>query len=416
MQNKTIKTGDWVEFEELVLLNPDFTEEYQFKKTPLIHGIHKWIAGLLIKSNIIWIAFRIYLNPIKVIFVLRRLESLRRQYMGDFKIQKLFKIYGRYYWDMHAPGWPSKAFVTYNEGEMNRILPFRPIHDYLNSMILAITKKCPLHCQHCFEWDAINQDEKLSQEDLKLIIQKFQNRGKGVAQIQLSGGEPLSRYGEIIEILKSAKQGTDFWIVTSGYNFTLEKARSLKTAGLIGMALSLDHYKKEEHNAFRGSQKSYDWAIRAIQNAHKANLVVTLSLCVTKEFTSKNNLFEYANYAKKLGAAFILLLEPRAVGRYAGKEVYLSKDQISTLDDFYIKMNYDPNYADFPAVSYHGYHQRRIGCFGGTNRFVYLNTDGDLQVCPYCQKKYGNATSDSITELAKDMNSNGCLPYMQATV
>ena len=98
--------------------------------------------------------------------------------MGDYKVKKLFKIQGRYYWDMHTPGWPSKAFTKYTEGEMNRIIPFRPVADYLNSMIFAISKKCPLSCQHCYEWDVINNKEKLSQEDLITIVRKFQNRGK----------------------------------------------------------------------------------------------------------------------------------------------------------------------------------------------------------------------------------------------
>ena len=381
---------------------------------PLVRGMHKILIGILIKFNVITIAIRLYINPLKVIKVIKQLELLRRQYMGDFKVKKLFKIHNRYYWDMHAPGWPSKAFTKYNEGEMNRIIHFRPISDYLNSMIFAITKKCPLQCQHCYEWDVINKKETLSTSDLKSIVLKFQNRGKGVAQIQFSGGEPLSRYEDILELLKIANTDTDFWIVTSGYHFTKEKARRLKSAGLKGIAVSLDHFNENQHNSFRGSKDSFSWVLKSIRHAHQVGLAVILSLCVTKEFTSEANLINYALFAQKLGAAFILLIEPRAVGKYAGKDVALTAEQENILDTFYLKMNYDSEFAEFPAVSYHAYHQRRVGCFGGTNRYIYVDTNGDIQVCPFCQKKYGNVLSELLNERMDLIQKNGCTPYKQA--
>jgi MoaA/NifB/PqqE/SkfB family radical SAM enzyme len=381
---------------------------------PLVKGIHKIFTGIFIRLHIILIAFKIYINPYVVIKVLKGLEYLRRQYMGDFNIKKIFKVDGRYYWDMHAPGWPSKAFIKYNEGEMNRIFPFRPKTDYLNSMIFAITKKCPLKCLHCYEWNELNHKDTLSLSDLKSIIRKFQSRGKGVAQIQFSGGEPLSRYEDVLDILESSMTDTDFWIVTSGYKLTKQKARTLKNAGLRGVSISLDHFNPSKHNRFRGTNDSFNWVLKAIRNAHSANLMVILSLCAIKTFVSKNNLIQYANLAKRLGVAYILIIEPRAVGRYKDMDIALSQEQLIILEDFYLKMNFDPSYSDMSAVSYHGYHQRRIGCFGGGNRYVYVNTNGNLQVCPFCQQKYGSALKDPIDECTAKMKTNGCQPYKQA--
>ena len=383
---------------------------------PLVRGVHRYIAGSLIKFHVLLIAVRKYLNPFSVHAVLKGLRILQRQYMGDHKIVKLFKMQGRYYWDMHAPGWPSKAFVKYNAGEMNRIIQFRPIRDYLNSMIFAITKKCPLSCQHCYEWEVINNREKLTRNDLVSVVKKFQNRGKGVAQIQFSGGEPLSRYEDILHVLKKAKKDTDFWIVTSGYLLTLEKAKALKDAGLQGFAISLDHFDATIHNTFRGSKESYNWVMTAIRNAHLADLAVILSLCVTKQFVSKENLMEYAGLAKRLGVSFILLIEPRAVGRYAGKDIGLTRAQEEVLEEFYLKLNFDKAYSAYPAVSYHGYHQRRVGCFGGTNRYVYVNTDGELQVCPFCQKSFGNVVSDVQQLRGTTPMNNGCKAFKEAVL
>lgn len=384
------------------------------KAPPLVYGFHKLVVEILIRLNVIGIAIKHFHNPIKVSRVLKKLEFLRRQYMGNFNNVKLMKVDGRYYWDMHAPGWPSRAFNKHSAGEINRISPFREKSDYLNSMIFAITKKCPLQCEHCYEWKELNGKETLSLNDLKKIIQKFQERGKGVAQIQLSGGEPLSRFDDMVELLRSSKSGTDFWVVTSGYKLTAERAKTLKDAGLKGVSISLDHFKPEKHNVIRGSHESFEWVIKAISNAHDAKLVVILSLCATKEFITERNIMMYAQLAKKLGVAYILIIEPRAVGHFAGRNVALTKQQEKILEDFYLKMNYDPKYSDMPAVSYHGYHQRRIGCFGGGSRYIYVNTNGDLQVCPFCQQKFGNVLSSPIETSVEKMKVNGCTRYRQA--
>ena len=386
------------------------------RKPPTVKGIQQYMVGTLIKLNVLYIAIRLYFNPIKIYKVLKGLSFLRKQYLGDYKLLKLFKIRSRYYWDMHAPGWPSKAFTKYTEGEMNRIISFRPLSDYLNSMILAITKKCPLNCEHCYEWNVINRKEKLSQSDLISMVRKFQDRGKGVAQIQFSGGEPLSRYSDILQILYYSNSDTDFWIVTSGYYLSTERAKELRSAGLKGFAFSLDHFDSEKHNKFRGSRDSYYTVIKAIEYTHQADLAVILSLCVTKEFTSSENLMKYAEMAKTLGVSFILLIEPRASGRYEGKEVGLTDSQILALEDFYVKMNFNAAYLEYPAVSYHGYHQRRVGCFGGTNRYIYVNTDGEMQACPFCQQTYGTILNGSAKILDKPIMINGCKPFRMANL
>jgi MoaA/NifB/PqqE/SkfB family radical SAM enzyme len=220
----------------------------------------------------------------------------------------------------------------------------------------------------------------------------------------------------MIELLKSAKPDTDFWIVTSGYKLTFEKAIELKNAGLKGMAISLDHYDPEKHNLFRGSEKSFEWVINAVENAHRAGLVVVFLLCPTKEFTSYLNLTRYASLAKRLGAAFILLIEPRSVGRFAGKDVALTREQELILEEFYLKMNYSPEFSDMPAVSYHGYHQRRTGCFGSGSRYLYVDTDGDMHICPFCRQKMGNILNPLVSNSLEKMKKAGCHKYKHAEI
>jgi MoaA/NifB/PqqE/SkfB family radical SAM enzyme len=338
--------------------------------------------------------------------LIRKARAVRYLFYGTKSIRKIAQVNGKYYWTHHCPGWPSAAYKDCMHNEISRLVtnPQATINPYI--AFFAITKKCPLACEHCFEWDNLNKREKLSLSSIMQIVHTLQD--KGVTQILFSGGEPMLRVHDMVEILKMARPVTDFWVFTSGYNFTAQNARLLKQAGLTGVSVSLDHYQEQAHNTFRNLANAYQLAINAVVEAHKAGLVVSLALCATKAFVSEENLMQYARLAKRLGVAFIQILEPRAVGHYTGKDVELSPDQVQLLTGFYEKLNLDPRYADWPIVVFHGYHQRRAGCAGAGNRFFYIDTDGDFHACPFCQKKSGSLLTGTFEEGVDCLKAIGC--------
>lgn len=251
--------------------------------------------------------------------------------------------------------------------------------------------------------------EVLSREDLLSVVTRFQQLG--VSQIQLSGGEPLNRFQDILSLLDNARPGTDFWLYTTGYQLTKEKAGLLKKHGLKGITISLDHYDEELHDLFRGKKGAYVRALQAAQHALQAGLVVCFSLCATKKFISLENLLRYANLARKVGASFIQILEPKAVGHYSGQDVILDAYQQKILERFFEMINYDKTYASYPIITYHGYYSRRIGCSGSGKDYLYVDTDGDVHNCPFCQKKLFSARNNSFETLIAEMKMKGCGLY-----
>jgi MoaA/NifB/PqqE/SkfB family radical SAM enzyme len=125
----------------------------------------------------------------------------------------------------------------------------------MQTVIWAISNCCPLKCSHCCEWINLADFEYLSKNDLLVILNKLIRQG--LYHIQLSGGEPLTRFDDLIWLLNIPEKGIDFWILTSGYGFTHEKALLLKKAGLTGANISLDHWDENAHNEFRHNNRSF---------------------------------------------------------------------------------------------------------------------------------------------------------------
>lgn len=372
----------------------------------LVSGWRKKWAVLSFRLTIIGIAIKSYTNPWYWIYIPLALIKLRRKNLGQHYLIKLAYVNKRYYWGLYTPGWNGISFKNFIASEMNHISPVKQkVNRFINAYV-AITKKCSLQCEHCYEWDNLNKKETLSAEQLKSIVAKIQERG--VSQIHFSGGEPLLKIDLLVDILNSAQKETDFWVLTSGFKLTSDNAKKLKTAGLNGVIISLDHFDPEKHNEFRGFKEAYYWVENAVQNAIENQLVVALSLCTTAEFTTLDNLITYANLAKKMGVSFIQLLEPKAVGHYSGKNVSLSEDQIKLLENFYLEMNYNPKYKEYPLISYHGYYQRKQGCYAAGNRSFYVDPDGDLNACPFCQSKSGNVLDADFDNSILKLQNSGC--------
>jgi MoaA/NifB/PqqE/SkfB family radical SAM enzyme len=379
---------------------------HALKPQEIISGRKRIWIRLRIRSRITWIIFRNYRSVTKSMRLLSSLLSLRQSALGESKVAKYARVDGRIYMGLYTPGFPSMAFDAFILGELNRILPLdRPVNRF-TCVLLSITKKCPLRCEHCSEWETLNGEEKLSLADLKSVVAGFQQPGTG--QFHFSGGEPLRRMDDLCELLRSVDRKTECWVLTSGYDLDAESAARLKSAGLTGVVISLDHYIPGMHNRFRGSGKSFERAVDATRNAIDAGLVTAISLCATNTFVNAENLHAYAEMARKLGVSYIQILEPRAVGHYRGREVELTRDKEQLLEDFFTRMNHDKAFAGYPVVLYHGYYQRRIGCFSAGSRHVYMDAEGNLMDCPFCRNTGGNVLYHDLENSIRELKEKGC--------
>lgn len=354
---------------------------------------------------------RIYSQNRSIPGSIRMLSSLigkHRQHFDTALMKKIVKVNGRYFWHLFAPGAPSEAARKVFDYEISHALGLRQT-DHLRLLMFAITKKCPMQCEHCFEWENLNHKEVLSRQNIEDIVQKFQR--SGVSILWFGGGEPMLRLDDMVHVLEHADNSTDFWVVTSGFQLDATAAGRLKKAGLTGVVVSLDHHLQEEHNRFRNHPKAFHWAVQACEEAKNAGLVTALSLCATRRFTTESNFRQYMELAKSLGVAFVQLLEPKAIGHYAGQDVALFSSQIELLEKLYLEYNTSPAFASYPIVDYIEYSYRRVGCRGRGERKLYVDTNGNVSLCPFCRDSVASALHFPAEDIFKLVREIGCPDY-----
>jgi len=366
--------------------NPIKRESINDSRQNRISDFERHMVLVAIKLRIFYIACITLRSYGKIIKAFRALLDLRKAtWNGDLK--KVYKIGGKYYFNIYTPGWPSVAYDNVIKGELLRYGSASQTGNKLKFIFFAITRKCPLRCEHCFEWANLNQAETFTREELIEIVDLYQRQG--VNQIQFSGGEPLVRIKDLLDVIRFAKDKCECYVVTSGFNLTHDNAQLLKDAGCKGVLVSIDHYVPEMHNMFRHHSEIFDKAVEGVKASLDAGLVTALSICVTSEFIDGGHLYPYMEFAKDLGVHFVQILEPKALGNYSDRGEMLGQTHFEKLEDLFTTMNHSKYCKKYPTVMYHGYHQRRVGCYSGS-RSLYIDSAGDVHACPFCHTRSYN--------------------------
>jgi MoaA/NifB/PqqE/SkfB family radical SAM enzyme len=374
----------------------------------MISGPVKSLVIRLIALQFVVLAIWQYRSISSAREVLINLRKMVHDFIGDPRYSRLAFNGRKFYCNSHIPGFPSKILARNQLGELHRLRPVTAHYNRLRILFMSITNSCPLHCKHCYEWDNINKPDPLSTEEYKQILSKFAD--SGIGQVHLAGGEPMMKYQTLLDLTRFLKGRTEIWIDTSGFGLSLARAVELRKAGLTGAVISVDHFNAAAHNEFRGSDRAFHYAMEATENAARAGLITAWSICATRDFVSLENLHQYATFAASRRVQFIQILEPIPAGKYRDQDVMLDGPQQAILEEFFLGFNKDKASGNKSLITYPAYNQRRLGCLGNGNRYIAIDTWGNMQSCPFCRNNHKiNALQGEVETLLSSLPEEACL-------
>ncbi|MFH1066928.1 MAG: radical SAM protein [bacterium] len=149
-------------------------------------------------------------------------------------------------------------------------------------IVWETTRACALACRHCrAEAQPKRHPEELTTAQAMELIAQVER-----AQPQLfifTGGDPMLR-PDLLELIQRAAASKTFRVAISPSatpQLLKTDFKQLKQAGAASMSISLDGADEETHNAFRGSQHSWDWTMEAIRRAQAANIALQINTTIT---------------------------------------------------------------------------------------------------------------------------------------
>ena len=325
-----------------------------------------------------------------------------------FGIHKIPKFEGKYYTAIfRVPRWPSKVYDRMVAGGgLNLGASGTHKKTQIDAVFLGISQSCSYKCEHCYEQYNLMEKKPIPTDRWSVIIDEIQRLGTSI--IVLSGGEPIQEYDRTLALLKNGnKELSDFHIQTSGHNVTYEKAQSLKSAGLAAAGISLDDYRPEVHDSFRGFEGAFKNSIDAIRNFGNAGIFPYVNVTLRKELINSGGLWKLLELARRAGAGVIQLLEPKPCGGYTYKsnDILLSDEEKKIVTAFFRDANQNKKYRGFPFVAYLHYYERpeHFGCLMGGLSHFYIDTQGYVQPCVFLPVSFGNILREDFQTIFQRM-------------
>ncbi len=328
------------------------------------------------------------------------------QLLWRLKLTKIIAVGNRFHFSLVEPGWPSTAYDHYMaKGGLNLDAAGTSWKKQIDLAILAVTRRCPYRCLHCYEIQNLAETDTVPLEHWTKLIAELQQVGVGV--IVLSGGEPMARFEDLVLMLRSGNKSlSDFHIHTTGHGVTAEKVRALKEAGLVAAGVGLDDFDRRRQAEFRKSENAFDAALKAIHLFSEAGLFTYVNMCLTRPMMTRENLRKFYYFISEQGASALQLLEPIPCGAYAGakKESLCSAADRSTVTEFFLD-TYRGQWKTAPAVYYNAYLEapRHLGCRMGGLSHLQIDGLGNVKPCAFLPVSFGNAFKESFTSIYAKM-------------
>jgi MoaA/NifB/PqqE/SkfB family radical SAM enzyme len=166
---------------------------------------------------------------------------------------------------------------------MHRFLkPNTPIHAQW-----FLTNRCNYKCRSCGVWRGERKTIEISTEEIKTGLDAL--RKVGVAEIVLSGGNPLLRE-DIGEIVGHASRHFITTVYDNG-SMALKKIDTVRKADFV--AISLDTLDEKKNDYMRGIKGAWKKSMEAIEKLHKEGISVGVAPTI-----SQLNLYEMEDFTR----------------------------------------------------------------------------------------------------------------------
>jgi len=176
---------------------------------------------------------------------------------------------------------------------------FRPLRD----LRISVTDRCNFRCVYCMPKEVFNKDYKflpraqlLSFEEIERVVQA--SAELGVTKIRLTGGEPLVRRDleVLVSQIRKVPGISDISMTTNASLLTLDRARSLRDAGLQRITVSLDAMDDETFKKVNDVDVGVQSVLDGIDNASTAGFTDTKVNMVVKKGLNDHCIVPMAKY------------------------------------------------------------------------------------------------------------------------
>lgn len=257
------------------------------------------------------------------------------------------------------------------------------------AILLDPTSACNLSCTGCWASEYGNK-LNLSFDEIDSII--TQGKEIGIFMYIYTGGEPLVRKNDIIELCKKHNDCV-FLAFTNATLIDEEFAKQIREVKNFVPAISIEG-DKEATDSRRGDG-TYDKVVHAMEILRRYKIPFGASTCYTSANYESITDDEYFDRLISFGAKFAWFFHYMPIGNDAVPELLLNPEQRETV---YRKIRDVRNRKSIFLIDFQNDGEYIGGCIAGGRDYFHINPNGDVEPCVFIHYSDSNIREKTLIE------------------
>ena len=225
----------------------------------------------------------------------------------------------------------------------------RPLQD----LRISVTDRCNFRCGYCMPKDVFGKgypflkpSSLLSYNEIHKLVSVFSELG--VSKIRLTGGEPLLRKDleSLVERLAGVDGINDIALTTNASLLTAERCRSLSSAGVKRINISLDALTPEIYKEINQIPVPLEDILRGVKSALDSDFDTVKVNMVVQKGVNETDILPMAKYFRNTGVVlrFIEFMDVGNYNQWNMDKVFTASEIVELLSAEFPLEPVDPNY------------------------------------------------------------------------
>ncbi len=277
------------------------------------------------------------------------------------------------------------------------IREMRKIHNCNIPWIILMdpTSACNLHCTGCWAAEYGNK-LNLSFEDMDSIV--TQGKELGVYFYMMTGGEPMVRKKDIIELCRKHNDCV-FFAYTNGTLVDEALCKQMQEVGNLFLGLSVEG--EPDVNDMRRGNGVYNKVMHAMDLLKEHGLVFGTSICYTSANYKSVTSEEFIQMLIDKGCRYALYFHYMPVGNAASVDLLLNPEQRVYVKNRVREIRNMEHGPGIFTMDFQNDGEFVGGCIAGGRNYFHINANGDAEPCVFIHYSNGNIHENTILEILK---------------
>ncbi len=247
-----------------------------------------------------------------------------------------------------------------------------------NIMYFSLTGSCPCHCEYCFAGAGGEDAPDVGDEAVLQVAREV--AALKVPVVNLSGGEPLSRYKRLLDTIRALDQGSEVRMFTTGVGLTPARVTELHDAGLTGVFVSLDTIDANAFDQARRYEGAFAAAVNALRLFAEADFLTFINCVVDKtRFLTEDEVEQFLDFVADIDPRIVVNFLPQlSTGRGTEAASFRHPEECEEVAE---RIYTVAERLNRPIGMLFGNVDRFIGCPGAGGKLMNIDIEGNVTVC-----------------------------------